>query len=85
MKGSSRLMLHIKEIRPYPADYELENGDILYESDWNGTYYYNKQTGETWTPIYRYQAEGINIEELDKNSREWLKAVEVIGFNKKCL
>ena len=76
-------MLFIKEINPCRcADYELENGDVLYKSDWNGICYHDSKTKETWTPIYRFQAEGINLDELEENSEKRAKAVEIIGFNK---
>ena len=63
-------------------DFELNNGDTLWAHNWNGTCYHDKKTGETWTPVYRYQAEGINLDELEENYEKWFKAVEIIGFNK---
>lgn len=77
----------IEILNKYPElhtqlDYELKNGDALWASDWNGICYHNKKTGETWTPVYRYQSEGINLDGLEENSAAWNKAVEIIGFNK---
>ena len=60
-------MLRIKETNPtYGADYELENGDILYAMDWNGERY-EISNGTYWTPVYQ---------EVDEDE------FEIIGFEK---
>lgn len=63
-------------------DYVLENGVILAEFERYGVCYLKTRTGEGYIPVFRYQIEGTNIEELDESSCEWLKAMDIIGFDK---
>lgn len=67
------------------ADYELEDGTLLFEMDWNGEIYGNgwkdgKDTNCEYRPIYRFELENIDINSLEENSDEWLKAIEIVGF-----
>lgn len=71
-------------------DYELENGLLLHNNDWNTEVYseaLNSLTGEIlkneYKPIYRYEEENIDISVLEENSDEWHRALEVLGFEEK--
>lgn len=68
-------------------DYELENGLLLNSHDWNGDAYiraFDKNKGSynnsTFKPIHRYETDNIDISEIEENSKEWDKALEVLGF-----
>lgn len=59
-------------------DYELKNGPLLHLREWNGEDY---TVGKVvYTPVYRFQNENIDLDALEENSLEWIKATEVIGF-----
>lgn len=67
------------------ADYELEDGTLLFEQDWNGEIYRNgwkneKNTNCEYQPVYRFQIDDINLDNLEENSNEWNKANEIVGF-----
>lgn len=69
------------------ADYELENGLLLFEEDWNGEIYSKgfdpkneKEINNEYKPVYRYELDNINIDDLEENSDEWNKALEIVGF-----
>jgi hypothetical protein len=64
-------------------DYELSDGTLLHVSEWNGEAYTVKADGReiTYRPVYRYQAEQIDLGSIEENSPEWDAAVEIIGFN----
>lgn len=69
------------------ADYELENGILLFDEDWNGEIYGNGydpknecETNTEYIPIYRFELDNINTDDLKENSDEWNKALEIIGF-----
>ena len=34
-----------------------------------------------FVPVYRWQAENIDLDELEENGEEWQKAVEIVNFN----
>ena len=75
---------NVKKVNSY-ADYELEDGTLLFEQDWNGELYGNglkksKNTNCEYKPVYRYQIENIDIDNLEENSEEWNKAFEIVGF-----
>lgn len=51
-------MLKIKRTNPQcGADYELENGDLLYTIDWNGERY-EISDGTYWRPVYAEEENG---------------------------
>lgn len=56
-------MLEIKEHNPirvgHTFDYELENGELLHPTEWNGEYY------ETETGIYRPVYKQIDEDEFE--------------------
>lgn len=67
------------------ADYELEDGTLLFDVDWNGEIYRNglkdeKDTNLEYKPVYRFQIDNINLDNLEENSDEWNKANEIVGF-----
>lgn len=64
-------------------DYLLENGELLHSSKWNGEVYTvgRGQNEKTYHPVYRFEAESINLNDLEENSPEWNAAVKIIGFN----
>lgn len=33
------------------------------------------------TPVYRFQVEGIDLDELEENSKEWENAVEIVDYD----
>lgn len=51
------------------VDAFLENGDVLWEKDWNGEIYSNEKTGKEYRPVYKQ----INEDEF-----------EVIGYEEVC-
>jgi len=63
-------------------DYELEDGTLLHDSEWNGEKYITGrgQTETEYRPVYRFEAEKTDINALVENSEEWDRAVEIIGF-----
>ena len=75
-------MIAIKERNPLRMgsyfDYELENGELLHSSEWNGESY-TTDTGR-YTPVHRFDVEDIDLEAIEENSPEWDRAVEIIGF-----
>lgn len=48
------------------VDAFLENGDILWETDWNGEIYSNEEIGKKYRPVYKQidEFEIIGYEEL---------------------
>lgn len=67
------------------ADYELEDGTLLFEEDWNGEIYGNgwkneKDTNKEYKPVYRFQVDNIDLNNLKENSDEWLYKSEILGF-----
>ena len=67
------------------ADYELEDGTLLFEEGWNGEIYRNgrkdkKDTNKEYKPVYRFQVDNVDINNLEENSDEWLYETEIIGF-----
>lgn len=67
------------------ADYELEDGTLLFEEDWNGEIYRNgwkneKDTNKEYKPVYRFQVDNIDLNNLEENSDEWLYESEILGF-----
>ncbi|MCI9063293.1 MAG: hypothetical protein HFJ17_01635 [Clostridia bacterium] len=68
-------------------DYELENGLLLFSNDWNGEAYIraldsktNKWNNNSFKAVYRYDEEDVDISEVEENSVEWDRLVEVVGF-----
>lgn len=50
----------------------LEDGSEITLTGWNG---------EKWNegkPVYRHEIEGIDISELEENSAEWDRALEIV-------
>lgn len=91
IRKKERNMLLIKnenfERVGHKVDYELENGVLLYEIDWNGEIYRNgfdpineKDTNKSYKPVYRFEIDNINLDELEENSDEWYRACEIIAF-----
>lgn len=75
---------NVKYVSSY-ADYELEDGTLLFEQDWNGELYRNgwkdeKDTNYEYVPVYKFQLDNIDINNIKENSDEWLEAVEIVGF-----
>lgn len=75
---------HVKYVSSY-ADYELEDGTLLFEQDWNGEVYGNgwkdgKDTNCEYKPVYKFQIDNINLDDLEENSDAWNEAIEIIGF-----
>lgn len=67
------------------ADYELEDGTLLFEEDWNGEIYGNgwkdgKDTNIEYKPVYRFQIDKVDLNNLEENSDEWLYEYEILGF-----
>lgn len=85
--GKNMLLIkdtHVMHVSSY-ADYELEDGTLLFEQDWNGELYRNgwkdeKNTNYEYVPVYRFQLDNIDINNIEENSDEWLEAVEIVGF-----
>lgn len=85
--GKNMLLIkdtHVMHVSSY-ADYELEDGTLLFEQDWNGELYRNgwkdeKDTNYEYVPVYRFQLDNIDINNIEENSDEWLEAVEIVGF-----
>lgn len=78
-------MLLIKEKNVNNADFELEDGTLLFGQDWNGEIYGNgwkdeKNTNIEYKPVYKFEIDRIDLNSLDENSEEWEKAVEIVGF-----
>lgn len=79
-------MLLIKEKNVNNSiDYVLEDGTELYKMDWNGEIYGNgfkngKDTNCTYKPVYRFQAENLDLETIEENSEKWNEATEILGF-----
>lgn len=67
------------------ADFELEDGTLLFEQDWNGEIYRNgwkneKDTNCEYKPVYKFEIDNINLDDLEENSDEWNNANEIVGF-----
>ena len=67
------------------ADYELEDGTLLFEEDWNGEIYRNgwkdeKDTNKEYKPVYRFQLDNVDLNNLEENSDEWNYESEIVGF-----
>lgn len=76
---------HVKYVSSF-ADYELEDGTLLFDVDWNEEIYKNglkdeKDTNHEYKPVYRFQIDNINLDDLEENSEEYDKALEIIGFD----
>lgn len=70
--------------------YEMADGRKIAVTDWNG-----ETWGECWEvfpggstgnsfcgmPVYRFEAENINLDGLEENSPEWCRAVEIVGID----
>ena len=80
----------LKAVNKNGIDYILENGIELYEMDWNGEVYghgvvnhknvNHKNNEYIYKPVYRYEIDNINLNDLEENSDEWCRACEIIGF-----
>lgn len=57
-------------------DYELENGELLHISEWNG------ETYGKYKPIYYFEWFNISLDEIEENTEEWETLTKVIGFEK---
>lgn len=80
-------MIRISEKTYQIEDYILENGIALYGSDWNGELYKEGWdiknrcvVKKEYKPVYRFETDNIDINKLEENSDEWIKADEVVGF-----
>lgn len=67
------------------ADYELEDGTLLFAQDWNGELYRNgwkegKDTNCEYKPVYKFEIDNINLDDLEENSDAWNEAMEIVGF-----
>lgn len=67
------------------ADYELEDGTLLFEQDWNGEIYRNgwkneNNTNKEYKPVYKFEIDNINLDDLEENSDAWNEAMEIVGF-----
>lgn len=76
---------YVKYVNSF-ADFQLEDGTLLFEKDWNGIVYRNgwkneQNTNNEYKPIYKYEKEGIDLYTLEENSDEWDSAMKVIGFD----
>lgn len=81
LKIKNRSVKHISS----HADYELEDGTLLFEQDWNGEIYGNglkneKDTNKEYRPVYRFEVDNVDIDTLEENSDEWNSAMEIVGF-----
>lgn len=56
-----------------------ENTTISYENA-KSNLVTNGSNSCEFIPIYRYEEENIDINELEENSDEWLHAVEIVDF-----
>lgn len=75
---------HVEYVSSY-ADFELEDGTLLFETDWNGELYRNgwknnKDTNCEYKPVYKFEIANINLSELEENSDAWNDAMEIVGF-----
>ena len=58
----------------------LKNGPLLHLREWNGEDY---TVGKVvYTPVYRFQNENIDLDALEENSLEWIKATEVMDLKR---
>lgn len=70
------------------------DGGIYALSGWNGEKFLTCwKCRDSWTvdpnepgrfvatPVYRFQVEGINLDELEENSEEWENAVEIVDYD----
>ena len=79
-------MINIKneniKVNGHEFDYQLENGDLLHASEWNGEKYIIEKNGREfeYKPVYRYELENIDLDTLEENSDEWENAVQIVGF-----
>lgn len=67
------------KINNHIFDYELENGVLLHNTDWNGEIYHIGNT--EYKPIYNFEVNNIDIDKLVENTEQWYKATEIIGFD----
>lgn len=86
-KKENDMLLIKKSIVNREIDYELENGIQLFAEDWNGEIYGNgwnsseeKNTGCEYRPVYRFQLEEKNLDDVEENSDEWDRLNEIVGF-----
>lgn len=87
-KGVKNMLLlknrNVEYVSSY-ADYELEDGTLLFAQDWNGEFYKNgwkegKDTNYEYKPVYKFEIDNINLDDLEENSDAWNEAMEIIGF-----
>lgn len=70
------------------------HGGIYVLSGWNGEKFINCwKCLDEWTvdpdapgrfvakPVYRFELEGIDLDELEENSEEWKNAVKVVDYD----
>lgn len=69
--------------------YDMGDGRIIAVTDWNGEMwsecwevYPDGSTGPSFEarPVYRFQAENIDLSALEENSKEWDRAVEIVDI-----
>lgn len=75
---------HVEYVSSY-ADFELEDGTLLFETDWNGELYRNgwkndKDTNFEYKPVHKFEIDNINLDNLEENSDAWNEAMEIVGF-----
>ena len=75
--------------------YELNDGRRVAMNDWNGEEYSDcwetcgendmkvKKDGLVFKPVYRFEVEDIDLDQIEENSDEWFKAVEVVDFEER--
>lgn len=75
--------------------YKLDDGRCVAMNDWNGEVYGDcwevcgeqdmdvKQDGLVFKPVHRFEVENINLDQIEENSAEWERALEIINF-KEC-
>ena len=68
-------------VNGHQFDYQLENGDLLHDSEWNGERYIIEKDGKEieYKPVYRFQLEGIDLDTLEDDSDEWQDATQIVG------
>ena len=42
-----------------------------------------KKDGLVFKPVYRFEVEDIDLDQIEENSDEWFKAVEVVDFEER--
>lgn len=73
----------------------ISNGKRFFILDgWNGEVYCkctecldskgfdlkNPEEEYVFKPVYKFEIENINLDEIEENSEQWCKATEIIGF-----